>query len=70
MLKLNSKIRLDSLDGAIGTKEYEKFIDKDAIVLSKEEYDNTSYIVDVDGDELLINLEYDEVFDYETQQTI
>lgn len=70
MLKLNSKIRLDSLDGAEGTKEYEKFIGKDATVLRKEDYDNSSYIVDVAGDELLINLEYDEVFDYETQQSI
>jgi hypothetical protein len=70
MLKLSSKIRLDSLDGAEGTRVYEKFIGKDAIVLRKEDYDNSSYIVDVNGDELLINLDYDEVFDYESQQFI
>lgn len=70
MLKLNSKIRLDSLDGTEGIKEYEKFTGKDAIVLRKEDYDNSSYIVDVNGNELLINLEYDEVFEYESQQTI
>lgn len=68
MLKTNSIIRLDSLSGAIGLKEYEKFIGKNAIVLRKENYDNTSYIVDIDGDELLINLEYDEVYNYETKE--
>ena len=68
MLKLNSKIRLDELDGAKGMEQYEKFIGKDAIVLRKEDYNNTSYIVDINGDELLINLEYDTIFDYDTKQ--
>ena len=70
MLEINSKIRLDSLDGAIGIEAFERFVGKDAVVLRKEDYDETSYIVDVDGDEFLINLDYDQVFDYKTNQII
>ncbi|HHX71230.1 MAG TPA: hypothetical protein GX708_24690 [Gallicola sp.] len=70
MLTLNSKIRLEELDGATGMEQFEKFIGKDAIVLRKEEYDSASYIVDMGGDELLINLEYDTVYDYNTNQLI
>lgn len=66
MLKINSKVRIESLDGAMGDKFYEGFIDKDAIVLRKDDGNITGYILDVDGDELLIDLLYDEIYDYET----
>lgn len=66
MLKIKSKIRLESLDGSDGINRYEKFVGKDAIVLRNEIYD--TYIVDVNGEELCINLDYDEIFDYESGQ--
>lgn len=68
MLKINSLVRIEELDGA--TEEHRKFINKDAIVLRKEEYDESSYILDINGEELLVNLEYDTFYDYETKQIV